>query len=152
MKDKSDESVDAIDSVEATDPVITQKSRISRIWILPLVALLIGIGMIYNDWRNRGVLVQVQFDTAEGLEARKTVVKNRNVPTCHIGDVNVVAIFDQANERAAHADHVVVGVWTKTQARLLFTSSGVILDRVLHPSEHAMGQFLCGTMVTQQLV
>jgi paraquat-inducible protein B len=79
MKDKSDAGVDGIDTVEATDPVIRQKSTISRIWILPLVALLIGVGMVYNDWRNRGVLVQVQFDTAEGLEARKTVVKNRNV-------------------------------------------------------------------------
>jgi paraquat-inducible protein B len=95
MKDKSDESVDAIDSVEATDPVITQKSRISRIWILPLVALLIGIGMIYNDWRNRGVLVQVQFDTAEGLEARKTVVKNRNVD---IGIVQKISFSDDKSK------------------------------------------------------
>ncbi|MFT5544247.1 MAG: paraquat-inducible protein B [Glaciecola sp.] len=60
-------------------PVIVNKSQFSKIWILPILAVLIGIGMVYNDWRNRGIHIQVAFETAEGLEAKKTVLKNRNV-------------------------------------------------------------------------
>ncbi|MFT5711712.1 MAG: paraquat-inducible protein B [Glaciecola sp.] len=63
----------------ATTPVISNKSNFSIIWILPIIAVLIGIGMVYNDWRNRGIHIQVEFETAEGLEAKKTVLKNRNV-------------------------------------------------------------------------
>ncbi|MBF7073909.1 intermembrane transport protein PqiB [Glaciecola sp. MH2013] len=66
-------------TLRSRSPLIEKKPRISRIWILPIIALLIGLGMVYNDWRNRGILVQVEFDTAEGLEAKKTVLKNRNV-------------------------------------------------------------------------
>ncbi|WP_412971698.1 intermembrane transport protein PqiB [Glaciecola sp. MF2-115] len=64
---------------DGASPVIVPKSRFSAIWILPILAVLIGIGMIYNDWRNRGVQIQVAFQTAEGLVAKKTLLKNRNV-------------------------------------------------------------------------
>jgi paraquat-inducible protein B len=63
----------------ANAPVIINKSNFSIIWILPIIAVLIGVGMVYNDWQNRGIHIQVEFETAEGLEAKKTVLKNRNV-------------------------------------------------------------------------
>ncbi|GAC28863.1 intermembrane transport protein PqiB [Brumicola pallidula] len=63
----------------ANVPVIVNKSNFSIIWILPMIAVLIGIGMVYHDWQNRGIHIQVEFETAEGLEAKKTVLKNRNV-------------------------------------------------------------------------
>jgi paraquat-inducible protein B len=63
----------------ATAPLIRNKSNFSIIWILPIIAVLIGIGMVYNDWRNSGIHIQVEFETAEGLEAKKTILKNRNV-------------------------------------------------------------------------
>jgi paraquat-inducible protein B len=63
----------------ASAPVIANKSKFSIIWILPIIAVLIGVGMVYNDWQNRGIHIQVEFETAEGLEAKKTVLKNRNV-------------------------------------------------------------------------
>jgi paraquat-inducible protein B len=63
----------------ANAPVIVNKSNFSIVWILPIIAVLIGVGMVYNDWQNRGVHIQVVFETAEGLEAKKTVLKNRNV-------------------------------------------------------------------------
>ncbi|GLR69147.1 intermembrane transport protein PqiB [Agaribacter marinus] len=60
-------------------PQKREKTKISKIWLLPMIAVLIGIGMVYNDWQNRGILIQVMFETAEGLEAGKTVLKSRNV-------------------------------------------------------------------------
>jgi paraquat-inducible protein B len=73
---------------ENAAPVIVTKSRFSSIWILPILAALIGIGMIYNDWRNRGIHIQVAFQTAEGLEAKKTVLKNRNVDIGLVQKIN----------------------------------------------------------------
>ena len=66
-------------SLEANKPVVVDKARFSKVWILPILTVLIGLGMVYNDWQNRGVKIQVEFETAEGLEAKKTVLKNRNV-------------------------------------------------------------------------
>lgn len=76
---ESDDIENESDDNDGVTPVIVPKSRFSAIWILPILAVLIGIGMIYNDWRNRGVQIQVAFQTAEGLVAKKTLLKNRNV-------------------------------------------------------------------------
>ena len=74
-----DQTPSSEDSLEANKPVVVDKARFSKVWILPILTVLIGLGMVYNDWQNRGVKIQVEFETAEGLEAKKTVLKNRNV-------------------------------------------------------------------------
>lgn len=63
-------------------------ARISIIWLLPAIALIIGLGMVYESWKNRGIAIQILFDTAEGLEVDKTRIKYRNVDVglvTHIG-------------------------------------------------------------------
>lgn len=60
-------------------PMIKQKSRISSIWILPIIALIIGIGMLYQEWSDRGQQISITFENAEGLEIKKTRVKYKNV-------------------------------------------------------------------------
>ena len=75
---------------EASDikPVIEKRARISKIWFVPILALLVGFSMIFHQWQNRGVLIEVGFETAEGLESGKTVVKYRSVD---IGVVESIA-------------------------------------------------------------
>jgi paraquat-inducible protein B len=53
--------------------------RISKIWFIPLIALSIGIWMIYYQWSSQGPLIIISFPTATGLEAGKTKIKTRNV-------------------------------------------------------------------------
>lgn len=60
-------------------PETVDRPKLSKIWILPIVALLIGIGMVYDHWQNLGVKVQLTFETAEGLVTGKTKLKNRDV-------------------------------------------------------------------------
>lgn len=55
------------------------KKGISKIWILPFLAAIIGLGMVYKEWSNQGSIIQVQFETAEGLVENKTQVKYRDV-------------------------------------------------------------------------
>jgi paraquat-inducible protein B len=59
--------------------IIKRKSRFSIVWLLPIVAALIGAGMVYQQWQNKGVEIVIVFDNAKGLEANKTKVKFRDV-------------------------------------------------------------------------
>jgi paraquat-inducible protein B len=60
-------------------PSERKRSSLSIIWFIPLLALVIGGWMIYQQWENQGVIVTVSFEGAEGLEAGKTKIKSRNV-------------------------------------------------------------------------
>lgn len=51
----------------------------SPIWLVPLVALFLGIWMWYDHVSSQGPLITISFATAEGLEAGKTRIKTRSV-------------------------------------------------------------------------
>lgn len=70
---------------------ISQKTRISPIWIVPIVALALGIYMVIFTLQNEGPEIHITFSTAEGLEAGKTKIKFRNV---EIGLVESVGLGD----------------------------------------------------------
>ncbi len=59
--------------------VVHTSSKFSAIWIVPIVATLIGAWMIYFTWTNQGPLVEISFETATGIEAGKTKLKLKNV-------------------------------------------------------------------------
>jgi paraquat-inducible protein B len=65
--------------------------RVSLVWLVPIVAGLIGLSMAVNDWLSIGPKITVSFLTAEGLEANKTQVKYKNVV---IGVVTGIALSD----------------------------------------------------------
>lgn len=64
---------------------------VSKIWLVPIVALLIGAWMVYYQWSNQGPLITIEFKTATGLEARKTKIKTRDVD---IGLVNKIELTE----------------------------------------------------------
>ena len=47
--------------------VVTQRGRVSRIWLVPVVAALLGVWMVVYTWRNQGPEITVIFSTAEGV-------------------------------------------------------------------------------------
>jgi len=76
---------------EANIPVAVMRKRRSpsMIWIVPIVAALVG-GWIWIDaLRNMGPTITLQFADAEGLKAGKTEVKFKNV---QVGTVDSIAI------------------------------------------------------------
>jgi paraquat-inducible protein B len=66
-------------SAPARPEVKRRRVRISLIWLVPIVAAVIGLSMAFHDWMSLGPRVTVTFLTAEGLEANKTQVKYKNV-------------------------------------------------------------------------
>jgi paraquat-inducible protein B len=71
--------------------VKARKARISLVWLVPILAGVIGLSMVIHDFLNVGPKVVVSFLTAEGLEAKKTQVKYKNVV---IGTVSDIALSE----------------------------------------------------------
>jgi paraquat-inducible protein B len=61
-------------------PVVRRsKLGFSLIWLVPIVAALVGISLLVNHYMSAGPRITVTFLTAEGIEAGKTQVKYKNV-------------------------------------------------------------------------
>src|SRR5471032_937177 len=61
----------------------------SLVWLIPLLAALIGIGLVARSVLDKGPTVTVSFHTGDGLEPVKTNVKYKDV---YIGQVRAVKI------------------------------------------------------------
>jgi paraquat-inducible protein B len=64
---------------EAATPEIKQHRSFSIVWIVPVVALLIGAWLAYKAISEKGPTITVTFESADGLEAGKTKVKYKDV-------------------------------------------------------------------------
>src|ERR1700754_1972275 len=72
------------------EPVVHKRRvGISLIWLVPLVAAIVGASLLVHGWLGQGPTITVTFQTAEGLEANKTQVKYKNVV---IGKVTQIAL------------------------------------------------------------
>jgi paraquat-inducible protein B len=77
------------------DPRIQPRKRHTPIvWVIPLIAVAIGIGMLVHAKLQQGPSVVITFDSASGLQAGKTFVKYKEVV---VGTVSSVALSDDDN-------------------------------------------------------
>lgn len=58
--------------------------RFSAVWLVPIVAVLIGVWMVYAHWASQGPMIEIRFNSGVGIEAGKTKVKRKNV---EVGEV-----------------------------------------------------------------
>ena len=56
-------------------PNVSRRKRVSPIWIVPMVALLLGLWMLIYTYQNQGPEIEITFPTASGIEPGKTKVK-----------------------------------------------------------------------------
>lgn len=70
-------------------PTIDKRKRLSVIWIIPLVALVLGVWMVVHTKMSEGPLIHIHFETAESLVAAKTKVKYLNVEVGQVEDVTL---------------------------------------------------------------
>ena len=62
------------DSATIEKAIVKRKKGISPIWILPIVAALIGAWLLYKGIVDAPIQIVINFDTAEGITAGKTKV------------------------------------------------------------------------------
>lgn len=58
---------------------INRRRGLSAIWLLPIVAAVIGAYLAFNTLSQRGPMITITFRTADGLVAGQTKVKHKNV-------------------------------------------------------------------------
>ncbi|WP_218312723.1 intermembrane transport protein PqiB [Alteromonas antoniana] len=54
-------------------------SRISKVWLIPIVAIIVGAWMVFYQWQNQGPLITIEMPSATGIEVNKTPVKARDL-------------------------------------------------------------------------
>lgn len=67
--------------------------KFSRVWLVPAIALVIGMWMIYSHWAGQGSLVEITFVSGEGIQAGTTKVRRKNV---EIGEVLDLRLSEDA--------------------------------------------------------
>ncbi len=88
--------------------IVSSRRRLPAVWIIPLVALVVGVGMVINHYRTQGPEITITFKTAEGLEAGKTKIKALSVDIGIVEsvtlnpDLNGVTLTAQLDREATH--------------------------------------------------
>lgn len=81
-------------------PRVQPVSSWSFIWVLPILALLIGGWLVWRAYDQAGVEIQVIFVTGEGLQAGKTEVIFKGMP---IGKLKTLALDESGARRGVIA-------------------------------------------------
>ena len=124
------------------DAVSEPKRRFSvqLVWIIPIVAALIGLSLAVKSYMDRGENITITFKTGEGMEVGKTKIKYKDV---QIGEVKGLAI---AKDRS----HVVVTAELSKDARGLLvkdTRFWVVRARISGGSVSGLSTLLGGSYI-----
>ena len=119
---------------------ISEKRSFSPVWIVPILAVLIGIWMVVYTIQSQGPDITIVFSTAEGIETGKTKIKFRDV---EVGLVDSVGLAED------HESVIVIARVDKASASLLRedTQFWVVRPRVGLGGVSGLGTLLSGGYV-----
>jgi paraquat-inducible protein B len=124
------------------EPVIARKNaaRLSLVWIVPILAVMIGAALLLNTLLQTGPHIVISFRTAEGLERGKTEVRYKEVA---VGRVETVELSDDKTR-------VLVGVRLDRSAAGLAvedTQFWVVRPRIGTAGVSGLGTLLSGSYI-----
>jgi paraquat-inducible protein B len=64
------------------------------VWAIPVIAAAIGLSLLIKAWHAEGPTVTIRFQSAEGIEVGKTLVRYRNVAIGRVTSVRLSADHD----------------------------------------------------------
>jgi paraquat-inducible protein B len=87
---------------EMLTPAIRNRRWVPRlVWVVPIAAAVIGISLLVKNWQNAGPLITISFQSGEGVQVGKTLVKYRDVT---VGRVSAVALSSDHETVLVSAD------------------------------------------------
>ncbi|MBQ4682711.1 intermembrane transport protein PqiB [Aeromonas dhakensis] len=115
-------------------------SSAAAIWMVPLLALFIGIWMLFQHWYSQGPSFTLTVATAEGIVAGKTMIRSREV---EVGRIEAVELSDDYS----HA--VLKARLTNAAAGMLKKDSQfwVVKPRVGREGVSGLGTLLSGAYI-----
>ncbi|WP_266169555.1 intermembrane transport protein PqiB [Dyella subtropica] len=67
-------------NADLPEPVVHRpRINASFVWLIPVLAALVGLSLVINAWMQAGPTITISFQSAEGLDPGKTPVKYKNV-------------------------------------------------------------------------
>ena len=120
--------------------VPARRTRISVVWIIPILAAVVAIGIAVQRIMNEGPTITIVFKAAEGLEAGKTVIKYKDVA---IGQVTKVELSRD------HSKVVVIAKMAKSVTDLMVVDAKfwVVEARVTLSGVSGLGTLLSGNYI-----
>lgn len=116
------------------------QARLSPIWIIPLVAIAIGIWLVYDNYTSRGTLVTLTMENADGIEAGSTLIKSRSV---EVGRVESVQLSDDLS-------HAVISARINQEAQEMLNEDSrfwVVKPRIGREGISGLGTVLSGAYI-----
>ena len=71
------------------EAVVTQRSGVSIVWLIPVIAALIGGWLAWKAFSEQGPTITISFKSAEGLEAGKTKIRYKDVEVGQVGTIEL---------------------------------------------------------------
>ncbi|MFK0310005.1 intermembrane transport protein PqiB [Pseudomonas sp. NPDC090233] len=71
--------------------VRTRRLNVSLVWVVPILALLVGASLVVRNWMEQGPVITISFRSGEGLVAHKTQVRYRSVVIGEVTSVELAA-------------------------------------------------------------
>ena len=124
----------------AAAPAIRTRSGLPLVWLVPLVAVLVAIWLIYQSIAETGPLATISFKDASGVEAGKTRVRIKDVV---VGVVETVKL-------SPDLDRVLIGVRINPDSGRLLTSQArwwVVKARISAREISGLNTLLSGTHI-----
>jgi len=88
---------------DAPEAIMKTGRSFSIIWVVPLVAVIIGSWLIYKTLSEKGPEITIVFETADGLEANKTKIKYKDV---EVGLVSSISLNEDLSNVVVKAELV----------------------------------------------
>ena len=122
------------------EPRVKTRQRLSAVWLIPLVAALIGTWLAVKAYTSRGPTITISLQSAEGLEQGHSKVKYKDV---EIGKVTTIDLSDD------YSRVLVTVELTKNAAGLLSEHSRfwVVRARIGTNGVSGLGTLLSGAYI-----
>lgn len=136
----TDKPAGQIPEDDIPEAVVKQRSGISIVWIIPIVALVIGAWVGYRSFSEIGPTIVITFEDAEGLEAGKSKVKYKDV---EVGQVESIDIAEDLK-------HVLVTVQMHKDSKSYLTGKTrfwVVNARISAGAVSGLGTLLGGAYI-----
>lgn len=131
---------DILSSPDIPEVEILQRSGLSLVWVIPIIALVVGGWLGVKAFMEKGPTITITFASAEGLEAGKTKIKYKEV---ELGKVETIALNGDLSR-------VVVTATLSKQAENLLTENTrfwVVRARVAAGEVSGLGTLFSGAYI-----
>jgi paraquat-inducible protein B len=79
-------------------PAAPRRHRPGLVWLIPVIAAVIGGGIALRSWLEEGPTITIAFRTAEGIEPGKTLIRYENV---NVGSVTRIKFVPDGGVRVS---------------------------------------------------